>query len=79
MTEMRKTLPAALEAIEPFLMEFRALCGILQKASRPVHRGIAAARGVDQRGGARQQEQPGKAGAVCGAVERPPPADRRGR
>jgi anti-sigma regulatory factor (Ser/Thr protein kinase) len=33
MTEMRKTLPAALDAIEPFLMEFRALCRILQKAS----------------------------------------------
>jgi serine/threonine-protein kinase RsbW len=33
MTEMRKTIPAALEAIEPFLMEFRALCGLLEKAS----------------------------------------------
>ena len=33
MTEMRETLPAVLDAIEPFLMEFREVCGVLRKAS----------------------------------------------
>ena len=33
MTEMRKTMPATLDAVEPFFVEFRSLCGFLERAS----------------------------------------------